>query len=59
MWGLSISASATTSSQREMIPAYAIIKKAKGFDLAMIKIGFTGEVDDVRDTVMANWRNMI
>ena len=32
--------------------------QAKGFALAMTKMAFTGELEDVADTVMANWRNM-
>jgi pyruvate dehydrogenase (quinone) len=41
------------------MPPKATIQQAKGFALAMTKMAFTGEVDDVLDTVMANWRNMI
>jgi pyruvate dehydrogenase (quinone) len=41
------------------MPPKATIEQAKGFALAMTKMAFTGELDDVLDTVMANWRNMI
>ena len=41
------------------MPPKATIRQAKGFALAMTKMAFTGEVEDVLDTVMANWRNMI
>jgi hypothetical protein len=33
----------------------ATIRQAKGFALAMTKMAFAGEPDDVTDTVMANW----
>jgi hypothetical protein len=36
----------------------ATIQQAKGFALAMTKLGFTGEAEDVLDTVMANWREL-
>ncbi|HEY2584266.1 MAG TPA: hypothetical protein VGI81_00725 [Tepidisphaeraceae bacterium] len=36
----------------------ATIEQAEGFALAMTKMAFTGELDDVTDTVMANWRSM-
>jgi len=39
-------------------PPKATIKQAEGFALAMTKMAFTGELDDVLDTVMANWRNL-
>ena len=38
------------------MPPKATIQQAKGFALAMTKMAFTGELDDVLDTVMANWR---
>jgi pyruvate dehydrogenase (quinone) len=40
------------------LPPKATIKQAAGFALAMTKMAFTGELDDVVDTVMANWRNL-
>lgn len=40
------------------MPPKATVKQAKGFALAMTKMTFTGELDDVMDTVMANWRNL-
>ena len=36
----------------------ANVKQARGFALAMTKMAFTGELDDVMDTVMANWREL-
>ncbi len=39
------------------MPPKATVEQAKGFALAMTKMAFTGELDDVADTVMANWRN--
>jgi pyruvate dehydrogenase (quinone) len=41
------------------MPPKASIQQAKGFALAMTRMTFTGEVEDVLDTVMANWRNMV
>ena len=38
------------------LPPRATIKQAAGFALAMTKMAFTGELHDVTDTVMANWR---
>jgi pyruvate dehydrogenase (quinone) len=38
------------------MPPKATIQQAKGFALAMTKMAFTGELEDVMDTVMANWR---
>ena len=38
------------------MPPKATIKQAKGFALAMTKMAFTGEADDVLDTVAANWK---
>jgi pyruvate dehydrogenase (quinone) len=38
------------------MPPKATIKQAEGFALAMTKMAFTGELEDVADTVMANWR---
>jgi pyruvate dehydrogenase (quinone) len=40
------------------LPPRATIKQAAGFALAMTKMAFTGELADVMDTVMANWRNI-
>ena len=40
------------------MPPKAAIKQAKGFALAMTKMMFTGELDDVMDTVVANWREL-
>jgi pyruvate dehydrogenase (quinone) len=40
------------------MPPKATVKQARGFALAMTKAVFTGELDDVTDTVMANWRNL-
>jgi pyruvate dehydrogenase (quinone) len=40
------------------MPPKATIQQAKGLALAMTKMAFTGELDDVMDTVMANWRNL-
>jgi pyruvate dehydrogenase (quinone) len=39
------------------MPPKAHIQQAKGFALAMTKMAFTGELDDVFDTVMANWKD--
>src|SRR4051812_38814854 len=41
------------------MPPKASIEQAKGFALAMTKMAFTGELADVTDTVMANWRNLL
>jgi pyruvate dehydrogenase (quinone) len=41
------------------MPPRATIQQAKGFALAMTKMAFAGELEDVADTVMANWRNMV
>ncbi|HVS40390.1 MAG TPA: hypothetical protein VMS17_32835 [Gemmataceae bacterium] len=38
------------------MPPKASIQHAKGFALAMTKMAFTSELNDVMDTVMANWR---
>ena len=38
------------------MPPKATIQQAKGFALAMTKMAFAGELADVTDTVMANWR---
>jgi pyruvate dehydrogenase (quinone) len=40
------------------LPPKATIQQAAGFALAMTKMAFTGELTDVMDTVMANWRNL-
>jgi pyruvate dehydrogenase (quinone) len=41
------------------MPPRATVKQAKGFALAMTKIAFSGQVDQVLDTVAANWRELI
>jgi pyruvate dehydrogenase (quinone) len=38
------------------MPPKATVEQAKGFALAMTKMSFTGEIHDVTDTVIANWR---
>jgi pyruvate dehydrogenase (quinone) len=38
------------------MPPKATVEQAKGFALAMTKMAFSGELEDVTDTVMANWR---
>jgi pyruvate dehydrogenase (quinone) len=38
------------------MPPKATIAQAKGFALAMTKMVFTGDLDDVTDTVRSNWR---
>src|SRR5262245_49428893 len=40
------------------MPPKATIKQAEGFALAMTRMAFTGELDDVLDTVAANWRTL-
>jgi len=40
------------------MPPKATVQQAKGFALAMTKMAFTGELQDVTDTVMANWRSL-
>lgn len=40
------------------MPPRATVRQAKGFALAMTKMAFTGELDEVMDTVMANWREL-
>ena len=40
------------------MPPRATVKQAKGFALAMTKMAFEGDVRDVTDTVMSNWRNV-
>jgi pyruvate dehydrogenase (quinone) len=40
------------------MPPKASVVEAKGFALAMTKMAFAGELDDVTDTVMSNWRNL-
>ena len=40
------------------MPPKATIQQAHGFALAMTKMAFTHEIEDVMDTVMANWRYM-
>jgi pyruvate dehydrogenase (quinone) len=41
------------------LPPKATVQQAKGFALAMTKMAFNGELDDVLDTVMANWRELV
>ncbi len=41
------------------MPPKATVKQAKGFALAMAKMAFGGQVDDVLDTVATNWREFI
>lgn len=41
------------------MPPKATVKQAEGFALAMTKMAFGGEMHDVLDTVMANWREMV
>jgi pyruvate dehydrogenase (quinone) len=40
------------------MPPKSTVQQAKGFALAMTKMAFTGEAEDVLDTVMANWREL-
>jgi len=40
------------------MPPKATVQQAEGFALAMTKMAFTGELEDVLDTVMANWREL-
>ena len=40
------------------MPPKVTVQQTKALALAMTKIAFTGELDDVMDTVMANWRNL-
>ncbi|HEV3257316.1 MAG TPA: thiamine pyrophosphate-dependent enzyme, partial [Gemmataceae bacterium] len=40
------------------MPPKATVQQAKGFAMAMTKMAFTGELTDVMDTVMANWREL-
>jgi pyruvate dehydrogenase (quinone) len=40
------------------MPPKATIRQAEGFALAMTKMTFAGEAEDVLDTVMANWRSL-
>ena len=41
------------------MPPRATVHQAAGFALAMTKIAFAGQLDDVLDTVAANWRELI
>jgi pyruvate dehydrogenase (quinone) len=41
------------------MPPKATVQQAKGFALAMTKMAFGGQVEDVLDTVAANWREII
>ena len=38
------------------MPPEATIAQANGFALAMTRMSFADELDDVTDTVMSNWR---
>jgi pyruvate dehydrogenase (quinone) len=38
------------------MPSKATLAQAKGFALAVTKMVFAGELDDVTDTVVSNWR---
>jgi thiamine pyrophosphate-dependent acetolactate synthase large subunit-like protein len=40
------------------MPPRATIKQAAGFALAMTKVAFGGQVNDVLDTVAASWREL-
>ncbi len=40
------------------MPPRATVKQAKGFALSMTKMAFSGKLDEVVDTVMANWREL-
>ena len=41
------------------MPPRATIQQAAGFALAMTKIAFGGNTNDVLDTVAANWRELV
>ncbi len=41
------------------LPPKATVQQAAGFAMSMTRMAFAGELDDVLDTVMANWRDMI
>ncbi|HTU17549.1 MAG TPA: ubiquinone-dependent pyruvate dehydrogenase [Gemmataceae bacterium] len=41
------------------MPPKATVQQAKGFALAMTKMAFGGQIDDVLDTVATNWREII
>lgn len=41
------------------MPPRATIQQATGFALAMTKIAFAGQIDDVLDTVASNWHEMV
>jgi pyruvate dehydrogenase (quinone) len=40
------------------LPPKATVQQAAGFALAMTRMAFGGKIDDVLDTVAANWRNL-
>jgi pyruvate dehydrogenase (quinone) len=40
------------------MPPRATVQQTKGFAMAMTRMAFTGEMSDVMDTVMANWREL-
>jgi pyruvate dehydrogenase (quinone) len=41
------------------MPPRATVSQAAGFALSMTKLAFTGRLDDVLDTVAANWRELL
>ncbi len=41
------------------MPPHATIQQAAGFAMAMTKIAFSGQIDDVCDTVAANWHEIV
>jgi pyruvate dehydrogenase (quinone) len=41
------------------MPPRATVRQAAGFALAMTKMAFTGQLDDVLGTVAANWRELL
>jgi pyruvate dehydrogenase (quinone) len=41
------------------MPPRATVQQAADFAWAMTKIAFTGQIDDVRDTVAVNWRELL
>jgi pyruvate dehydrogenase (quinone) len=41
------------------LPPKATVRQAKGFALAMTKMAFGGRIEDVLDTVAANWRELL
>jgi pyruvate dehydrogenase (quinone) len=41
------------------MPPKATIQQAAGFALSMTRLAFAGQIDDVADTVAANWREIV